>query len=111
MPAVSRPTRSILALALVANVLAASAPVSAGTAQLAAARAETPSVVPDAPAAQREREPRPAPAGSSTTTASAERAIRAEWITRARPAALEPRAVGVAKATKPAPKPTPKAAT
>jgi sortase (surface protein transpeptidase) len=105
MPAAFRPTRSLLALAVVVNLLAASAPVSAGTAQRAAAGAETPPIASAAPAAQRERDSRSAGAGSSTTMTSAERAIRGEWVTRVRPEAPEQRAVGVAKATKPTSKP------
>jgi sortase (surface protein transpeptidase) len=100
MPAALRPTRSLLALAVVVNLLAASAPVSAGTAQRAAAGAETPSTVSAAPAAQRERKSKGAAAGSSTTMTAGERALRANWIVRVRPAELEPRAIGVAKATK-----------
>ena len=105
MPAFSRPTRSILALALVANLIAASAPVSAGTAQRAASGAATPSIASARPAAQRERASEQAPAGSSQSPLAAERAIRAEAVTRAQTAAAKPRAVGVAKATKPKPKP------
>ena len=100
MPAAVRPTRSILVLAVVVNLLAASAPVSAGTAQRAAAGAETPSAVTAVPAAQRELVSRTAGPGSSATMTSAERAIRAERVTAARPAAPGPRAIGVAKATK-----------
>lgn len=96
MPAVSRPAWSLLALALVVNLLAASAPVSAGTVQRAAAAA-APSVASSAP--ERGRSATPARTGDATTT-TVERAIRADWIIRARPKVPAPRAIGVAKATK-----------
>jgi len=97
MPAVARPAWSFLALALVVNLLAASAPVSAGTVRRAAAAA--PSIVPSPPALQRGRDAAPARTGDAATS-TVERAVRADWIIRARPKVPAPRAIGVAKATK-----------
>jgi sortase (surface protein transpeptidase) len=107
MPAASRPTRSLVALALVANLLAASAPVSAGAVHRSAPTA-TPTKA--SPAWQTARD-RAVPSGSSgrlstaatATTNSLDRAIRADWITRARPKVPEPKATAVAKASKATP--------
>lgn len=99
MPAASRPTRSVVALILAVNLLAASAPVSAGTAQRVAVGAATTPVA-SAAASLRLGERGSSQAGSSTSMTSAERAVRSAWVTRARPAAPEPRVVGVAKAGK-----------
>ena len=98
MPAVSRPTRSIVGLLLVVNLLAASAPVSAGTAQRIASGTGMSPVLSDAQAPQRELAGRPANNGSPATRTSTERAVRAAIVTEARAAA--PRAIGVARATK-----------
>lgn len=98
MPAISRPTRSIVALALVVNLLAASAPVSAGISQRVASGAAGPQDISTA-SQPRDLETRPADNGAPGTRTSTERATRAEMVTQAREAA-PPRAVGVAKATK-----------
>jgi Sortase domain len=94
MPAVSRPTRSIVALALVANLLAASAPVSAGIGQREASDAARSPVLSAASTAQR-------PLATRTST---ERGVRADLVLQTR-AAAAPRAIGVARATKATPKP------
>jgi sortase (surface protein transpeptidase) len=104
MPAVSRPTRSIVALVLVVNLLAASAPVSAGTAERVASSEATSPFLSAASAPQPELEARPASNGSPATRTSTERVVRADMVTEAR-AAAAPRAIGVAKATKPKTKP------
>jgi sortase (surface protein transpeptidase) len=103
MPAVSRPTRSIVALALVVNIVAAGAPVSAGTAQRVASSPATSSVASRAPSLLRDLGAKSAGTGLPKRTV-AERAVRAETVTQAR-AAAAPRAVGVAKATKATAKP------
>jgi sortase (surface protein transpeptidase) len=100
MPAVSRPTRSIVALALVVNIVAAGAPVSAGTAPRVAPTGATAPIVASAPSSPRDLGSRSSGTGSPATRAVAERAVRAEAVTQAR-AAAAPRAIGVAKATKP----------
>jgi Sortase domain len=98
MPAVSRPTRSLVGLLLVVNLLAASAPVSAGTAQRIASGTATPPVLAGAQAPQGELAARTASNGSPATRTSTERAVRAAMVAEARAAA--PRAIGVARATK-----------
>jgi hypothetical protein len=98
MPAVSRPTRSIVALALVVNLLAASAPVSAGIGQRVASDSATSPALSAGSAARRDLETRPVSTGSSATRTSSERAVRADLVTEAR-AAAAPRAIGVARAT------------
>ena len=97
MPAVTRPTRSLVALALLVNVLAASAPVSAGTAQRTAA-ATSPTI---GAARSSQRELGSASDGTpyATTRSSAEHAVRADAVTQAR-AAAPSKAIGVAKAAK-----------
>jgi sortase (surface protein transpeptidase) len=104
MPAASRSTRSLLALALVANLLAASAPVSAGTVrQSAAAATGTNASLPWRTAPDREAATglrRGIRTAAPATTRSIHREIRADWITRARPAVPEPRATAVTKASK-----------
>jgi hypothetical protein len=105
MPAVSRPTRSIVALALVVNIVAAGAPVSAGTAQRVTSDKATSSVVSSALSSQRDLGSRLAGTRSPKKTV-AQRAVRAETVTQAR-AAAAPRAIGVAKATKAPAKPAP----
>ena len=97
MPAVTRPTRSLVALALLVNVLAASAPVSAGTAQRAAAATSPP--IGAAPSSQRELGSASDGTRYATTRSSAERAVRADAVTQAR-AAAPSKAIGVAKAAK-----------
>jgi sortase (surface protein transpeptidase) len=104
MPAVSRPTRSIVALTLVVNLLAASAPVSAGIGQRVASDSATSPVFSAGSAARRDLETRPVSTGSSATRTSSERAVRADLVTEAR-AAAAPRAIGVARATKATTKP------
>jgi hypothetical protein len=99
MPTAFRPTRSLLALALVVNLFAASGPVSAGAVQRVAVSAQ-PAVASTATAAQRGHEATQTRAGSTATTSTLEQAVRGDWIVRARPNVPEPRAVGVAKATK-----------
>lgn len=99
MPTAFRPTRSLLALALVVNLFAASGPVSAGGMQRATTSA-TPAAVSSATSTERGHEAAQIRTGSATTTSTVERAVRGDWIVRAQPKVPEPRAVGVAKATK-----------
>jgi hypothetical protein len=98
MPTAFRPTRSLLALALVVNLFAASGLVSAGGVQRAATSA-TSAAVSAAPSTERGHEPAQTRTRSAATTSSVEPAVRGDWIVRARPKVPEPRAVGVAKAT------------
>ena len=100
MPTASRPTRSLVALALVANLFAASAPVSAGAvgraSSGAAGQASATTAIRDQDASTL------AAAGDrdiSATSSTITRAVPVDWITRARPSAPKPKAVAVAKAT------------
>jgi hypothetical protein len=98
MPAVSRPSRSLVALALVVNLFVASGPVSAGGVQRATASA-TPAAVSRAATPQRGHEAAQTRTGSAATS-TIEPAVRGDWIVRARPSVPDPRPIGVAKATK-----------
>jgi hypothetical protein len=102
MPTAPRPARSLLALALVVNLIAASAPTPAFGSQLAgdelvpeapAARVATPADGPDRAAAARAR--------VETTTASRPlvASVPAGWTSRPRTSVPEPKPTAVAKAS------------
>jgi hypothetical protein len=100
MPTAPRPTRSLLALALVVNLLAASAPLPVFGSQLA--RDEGAPVVPAAPITTPADAPdRAAEALSRAATTTASRPlvapIPAGWTSRPRAAVPEPEATTVAK--------------
>ena len=95
MPTASRPSRSLLALALVANLFAASAPVGAGAAQQSGdARATTAAQLARASLGVRET------SGAAVDTTSAVGSTGRAGTTDVQPLVLRPRQVGVAKATK-----------
>ena len=97
MPAAFRPSRSLLALALVANLFAASAPVGAGAAERGAGGTAT-TAGQSAWASVRDRE------GLRTaveTTSAVRSTGQAGATTEVRSHVVRPRPVGVAKATKP----------
>jgi hypothetical protein len=97
MPTAVRPSRSLLALALVANLFAASAPVGAGAAGRGVGGDAT-TAAQLARASVRDREA----SGVAVETTSAVRSTgQAGTATEVRPHVLRPRPVGVAKATKP----------
>jgi hypothetical protein len=95
MPAAFRPSRSLLALALVANLFAASAPVGAGAAEQGGdGSATTAAQLARASLGVREA------SGSAVDTTSAVGSMGQAGTTEVPPQVLGPRPVGVAKATK-----------
>jgi sortase family protein len=95
MPAAFRPSRSLLALALVANLFAASVPVGAGAAEQGGdGSATTAAQLARASVGERET------SGAAVDTTSAVGSTGEAGTTDVRPQVLGPRPVGVAKATK-----------
>jgi hypothetical protein len=103
MPSAYRPTRSLVALALVVNLFAASAPVSAGSSAESGAAATAAGAAIPVWASVRDRDgsegtARTTATGPTSTTIA--RAVRADWITRARPTVPQAKAIAVAKGSK-----------
>jgi sortase (surface protein transpeptidase) len=95
VPTATRSARSLVALGLIVNLLAASAPGTAYGGQDAVARpaqldGSRPSAPVDGRAAARSQEPRDVSAAERVTRALS---IRADWIARPRPAVPQPKAV------------------
>ena len=102
MPTAPRPTRSLVALTLVANLLVASAPVSAGSAASSGAAEVAAAAATSVRAALRDRDASLGRARTiaTTSTRTIPGAVWEGWISRARPIVPEPKPTAVSKTSK-----------